>query len=255
MKHWCKLPTTSSNDGANALFTYKKTLSVSLHLSFFLRYLTTSSKRLVALILHTSCANDGADPTGLNRTTTLSVLKLPALASAALASRGRSARTTDADIVRGRSGDAAPLAVSLSASGIGEAVCGEGEGDEGSCDGWSDIAEVDMERLIERDYVEKRWLLDVGEWLKVKVYLSSDCMRLPGCMTQCKVSHTVLHGIGCNHPSWVPSVVPSTFIIIHIITHSNRSLIFKTSSRYITKPNLTIINHEVRCLIYTLTFV
>ncbi|KAI6748120.1 hypothetical protein HG531_008662 [Fusarium graminearum] len=112
----------------------KATLSVSLHLNFFLKYLTTSSKRLVALILHTSWANNGADPTGLNRTTILSVLKLPAASSAAVASLGRSASTTDADMVSGRFGDEAPLpATSLSARGIGEAAegDGEGEGDEG----------------------------------------------------------------------------------------------------------------------------
>lgn len=125
---WCRLPTTSSNDGANALFTYKNTLSVLLHFNFFLRYLTTSSNLLVALIVQTSFASEGADPTGLNRTTTLSFAKLPALASAAVASRGRSARTTEADSVRGRSGDAVPLGLglmSLSArgGGDGESFC------------------------------------------------------------------------------------------------------------------------------------
>lgn len=142
----CRLPTISSREGANALFMYKKTLSVSLHLNFFLRYITTASNRFVELILHTSCANDGADPTGLNRTTILSVWKLPAVASAALASRGRSASTTDADMVSGRLGEAAPLpAPSLSARGMGEAVDGEGEGDgEGtrSCGGKYDMVVI-----------------------------------------------------------------------------------------------------------------
>ncbi|KAH7013427.1 ketopantoate hydroxymethyltransferase-domain-containing protein [Ilyonectria destructans] len=109
-------PTTSSNDGANALLTYKNTLSEFLHRSLRRRYRTTSSNLRAALILHTSCASAGADPTGLNFITTLSTAKPPALASAALASRGRSARTTEADMVSSRSGDSARSGVSVSAS-------------------------------------------------------------------------------------------------------------------------------------------
>ncbi|KAF4122193.1 3-methyl-2-oxobutanoate hydroxymethyltransferase, partial [Geosmithia morbida] len=91
--------------GANTLLTYKNTLSVSLHLSFLLKYRTTSSNLRTELILHTSWLSPGAAPTGLNRTTTLSWAKRPALASAAEASRGRSCSTTEADMVKGRSGE------------------------------------------------------------------------------------------------------------------------------------------------------
>lgn len=59
----------------------------------------------------------GADPpTGLNRTMTLSLVKVvPTSASAAAASRGSCVSTSEAVIVRGRSGDG-DLSSSLSAS-------------------------------------------------------------------------------------------------------------------------------------------
>lgn len=120
----CKLPTTSSKLGAKALLMYRKTLSVSLHLSFRLRYRTTSSNRLAAVILQTSWANAGAEPTALKRMTTFSLGgKNPALARAAVASWGRSDRIADAVIVSGSSGDSGRKA---SGSGMGGESVGEG---------------------------------------------------------------------------------------------------------------------------------
>lgn len=130
---WCKFPTTSSKLGAKALFTYKNTLSVSLHRSFRRKYLTTSSNRLAALILHTSCANTGADPTALNRTIILrsacGPIEAAVCCSASAAERGRSASTTDADIVSGSSeggaGDEVPLGEADDASGTSSSPGGE----------------------------------------------------------------------------------------------------------------------------------
>ncbi|KAH8666470.1 ketopantoate hydroxymethyltransferase-domain-containing protein [Xylariales sp. PMI_506] len=70
---------------------------------------TTASNFWAALILRTSRASWGADPTALNRTTTLRLFswsKSPALASAELASRGSAVSTADAVMVSGSSGDA-----------------------------------------------------------------------------------------------------------------------------------------------------
>jgi hypothetical protein len=103
-----RFPTTSSRAGAKVLFTYKKTLSVSWTFKDFLMCATTDSNFWALLTLTTSFLRAGAPPTGLKRTATFSRGKPPAVASAAVASRGRAIKTVDAVIVRGRSGESRP---------------------------------------------------------------------------------------------------------------------------------------------------
>ncbi|KAI0004361.1 ketopantoate hydroxymethyltransferase-domain-containing protein [Xylariaceae sp. FL0662B] len=67
---------------------------------------TTASNFCVALILRTWRLSCGAEPTALNRTTTLSCSNSPALARAELASWGNAVKTADAVMVSGSSGDA-----------------------------------------------------------------------------------------------------------------------------------------------------
>ncbi|TLD28925.1 hypothetical protein PspLS_03716 [Pyricularia sp. CBS 133598] len=114
-----EFPTISSNAGANVELMYKNTLSPLPTLRVRRRYATTASNRCAALILHSSFLSAGAlPPTGLKRTTTFwSAGNSPAVASAAVASRGSCVSITDADMVSGRSGDGGDAPLSSSASG------------------------------------------------------------------------------------------------------------------------------------------